>query len=87
MNSSEFFIQEYPVISFDLFIYAKITQCKIGLFCYVAKSLNFRAKLIFKKDQFSVGIDFSMVLIKTEIGLFDQKQAETIFYTTSVYRV
>ena len=49
MNSSEFFIQEYPVISFDLFIYAKITQCKIGLFCYVAKSLNFRAKLIFKK--------------------------------------
>ena len=79
MNSSEFFIHEYPVISFDLFIYAKITQCKIGLFCYVAKSLNFRAKLIFKKYQFSVGIDFSMVLIETEIGLFDQKQADTIF--------
>ena len=44
-------------------------------------------KQIFKKDQFSVGIDFSMVLIQTEICLFDQKQAETIFYTTSVYRV
>ena len=42
---------------------------------------------IFKNGQFSDGIDFSMVLIETEIGLFDQKQAETIFYTTSVYRV
>ena len=50
MNSSEFFIQEYPVISFDLFIYAKITQCKIGLFCYVAKSLNFR-KMAYLKSK------------------------------------
>ena len=32
MNSSEFFIQEYPVISFDLFIYAKLHNVKLVYF-------------------------------------------------------
>ena len=48
MNSSESFIQDYLVISFDLFMYAKITQCKIGSFRNFSKAAHFQVKIFSK---------------------------------------
>ena len=95
MNSSQSFIQEYPVISFDLFIHAKITQCKIGLFCYVAKQLNSRntphLKIenieILQKSYFLSRSILKNTLIETEIGFLVKTRPQLYFYITNVCRI
>ena len=67
MNSSESFIQDYLVISFDLFMYAKITQCKIGSFRNFSRAAHFQVKGHLKRLRYLYFIVHGLFFVKIDI--------------------
>ena len=67
MNSSESFIQDYLVISFDLFVYAKITQRKIGSFRNFSRAAHFQVKAfskILSVGKFHLGFKSYVLIVR-----------------------